>query len=159
MENIISGSVGGIHLIAAITAIISGTVVFVFPKGTQGHKRVGYIYIASMIPMLVSSFMLYNLFGSFGVFHMAAVLSSITLLGGMVPLLIKLPKKNGLYFHFAFMYWSVIGLYAAFFAEVFTRIPETPFYLMVGVASGLTFGIGGYIFKKRKAYWIHSFVE
>mgnify|MGYP006270489875 CR=1 FL=1 len=32
------------------------------------------------------------------------------------------------------MYWSVVGLYAAFAAEILTRIPDTPFLNMVGLA-------------------------
>ena len=55
------------------------------------------------------------------------------------------------------MYWSVIGLYAAFAAEVLTRIPDTPFFGMVGVA---TFGImlsGGVFFGINKKKWIKTF--
>ena len=36
--------------------------------------------------------------------------------------------------HFSFMYWSVRGLYAAFAAEVLTRIPEANFFGMVGIS-------------------------
>ena len=108
--------------------------------------------------MLISSFLLYNLFGSFGVFHIASIVSSATLAGGMIPIITKKPGKNWVAYHFSFMYWSVLGLYGAFFSEIFTRIPETPFFGMVGIASGLTFGIGGYVFKKRKDIWFKQFV-
>ena len=94
MENLVSGTVGSLHLITAILALITGTAVLILPKGTQLHKRMGYGYVASMIPMLITSFMLYNLFGSFGVFHVAALLSSLTLLGGMIPIFTKKPEKN-----------------------------------------------------------------
>ncbi|NQX78524.1 DUF2306 domain-containing protein [Gilvibacter sp.] len=158
MENLISGTVGGLHLLTAILAMIAGTAVLLLPKGTKLHKRMGYVYVASMTPMLVTAFMLYNLFGYFGVFHIAAIVSGITLLGGMVPVFTKRPKNDWIAYHFAFMYWSVLGLYAAFFSEVFTRIPETPFFGMVGIATALTFGIGGFVFKKRKQQWFEQFV-
>lgn len=157
MDHLISGPIGGLHLLTAITAIIFGTAVIAMPKGTKLHKKMGYAYVASMIPMLITSFLLYNLFGGFGVFHVAAIVSSATLLGGMIPIYYKRPKHNWIAYHFSFMYWSVIGLYGAFFSEIFTRIPETPFFAMVGIATGITFGIGGYVFKKRKDVWFKQF--
>lgn len=157
MENLISGNIGLIHLITAILALIFGTAVLIANKATKFHKRLGYGYVASMVPMLITSFMLYNLFGSFGVFHIASIVSFATLVGGMVPVFTKRPGSNWAAYHFSFMYWSVLGLYGAFFSEVFTRIPETPFFGMVGIASALTFGIGGYVFSKKKSQWFNEF--
>ncbi|ARV13263.1 hypothetical protein BTO09_13345 [Gilvibacter sp. SZ-19] len=159
MENYISGTVGAIHLLTAVIALIAGTAVLLLKKGTRTHKRWGYLYVIAMIPMLVTSFMLYNLFGHFGIFHFAAIVSGLTLIGGMLPIMTKRPKTNWMAYHFSFMYWSVLGLYGAFFSELFTRIPETPFFGMVAIATGMVFGIGGYVFKKQKAIWFSRFVS
>lgn len=157
MENLISGPVGALHLITAFMSLFFGTAVLLLKKGTKLHRKLGYGYVASMLPMLITSFMLYNLFRGFGVFHIAAIVSTLTLIGGMIPIFTKRPAKSWLAYHFSFMYWSVLGLYGAFFSEIFTRIPETPFFGMVGIASALTFGIGGYVFGKKKARWFEAF--
>ncbi|MFK7905769.1 MAG: hypothetical protein AB8B69_11620, partial [Chitinophagales bacterium] len=92
-----------------------------------------------------------------GIFHYMTLVSLVTISLGMIPIWTKRPKNNWRYLHFAFMYWSVIGLYAAFAAEALTRIPETPFYSMVGYASfGVVF-IGGIVFGINKPKWVALF--
>jgi uncharacterized membrane protein len=52
----------------------------------------------------------------------------------------------------------VLGLYAAFASELSVRIPERPFYTMVGIATGVIFLIGSvFIFwkeRKRRNYFV-----
>ena len=48
-------------------------------------------------------------------------------MAGMYPILSR-KGKNYIIRHFNYMYWSVVGLYYAFCAEVLTRIP---FYLSI----------------------------
>lgn len=119
---------GQIHLYAAIAALITGTLVLFARKGTQNHKRIGYLYCASMVILLITAFMIYSLFGSWGIFHWAAIISSATLAAGMIPMLIRKPEKSYLSLHLGFMYWSVMGLYAAFFAETLVRLPDLAFF-------------------------------
>ena len=117
---------------------------------------VGYVYWVSMSMLLTTAFMIYRLFSGFGIFHLAAVLSTITLLGGMIPVLRRKPK-HWVFLHFIWMYWSVIGLYAAFASEMLTRIPSTPFFGMVGFATGGIILTGAIIFSKKKKQWIKEF--
>lgn len=159
METIIHSTTGWIHFITASIAMISGTAILVLPKGTKQHKGVGYWYVVSMLIMLATSFMLYGLFGGFGVFHVASIVSTLTLIAGMIPAWRRKPGSNWVSYHFSFMYWSVLGLYAAFFSEILTRVPTTPFFGMVGIASLLTFGIGGYVFSKKKKQWFAIFAS
>jgi len=156
-----SSVIGIIHFAASILALLSGTLVLYYTKGTLKHKIIGHTYAFSMLVVLVTSFMIYRLHGKFGVLHGFAVISSIALLGGMLPILFKWPKHYFTY-HFSFMYWSVIGLYCAFAAEVLTRIPiwfglahniAIIFYLMVGIATALVGGIGSRYFRKYKYKW------
>lgn len=162
----LSSTIGVIHFVASIFALVSGTYVLGALKGKRVHKQVGYVYSVSMFVVLLTSFMIYRLHGTFGILHVFAVISSVTLFAGMVPVLLKRPA-NYLTMHFSFMYWSVIGLYCAFSAEVFTRIPLVYeldanvvgiFYAMVGIASALVGGIGSIYFKKYKTRWI-DYVE
>ncbi|MBW1297761.1 DUF2306 domain-containing protein [Aquimarina litoralis] len=154
-------TVGIIHFASSIISLISGTIVIAKSKGTKTHKQVGYVYTLSMIILLITSFMIYRLHGTFGVLHWFSVISSITLLLGMLPMILKRPKSY-LHLHLSFMYWSVIGLYCAFFAEVLTRIPFIlkvdqniipVFYALVGVATGLVGGMGSLFFRKYKKRW------
>ncbi len=153
MRQIIFSEIGLIHLIASISALIFGTLVLVLTKGTKFHKQIGYAYTVSMLGLLVTAFMIYRLFGRFGIFHMTAIISTISLLGGMIPVILRKPVNSWLSWHYGFMYWSVIGLYAAFVAETMVRIPQAPFYRMVGFAAfGVTI-IGAVIFGIYKQKW------
>ena len=167
-ENIVSSDIGLIHLIASVLALITGTLVLFLTKGTQLHKKIGYTYVTSMTILLVTAFMIYRLFGTWGIFHWSALISSLTLICGIVPILTKRPAKNYILFHFSFMYWSVIGLYGAFAAETLVRmpkiviesgIPNKVFYNMTGIAVGLTMGIGAYFFIKLKSKWETQFAR
>ena len=111
-----------------------------------------------MLILNITAFMTYRLFGTLGIFHYAAILSLLTLVGGMV-LAIRRTNKNWIYQHFSLMYWSVIGLYPAFASEALTRIPETPFFGMVGIATALITLIGALFFIKCKKTWRTQFAK
>lgn len=152
MENLYHDTSGLIHLITAALAVLSGTAVILMQKGSRRHKQIGYVYVISMTIMLLTSFMIYRLFDGFGIFHFFSIVSTLTLLGGMVPALLRKPS-NWLPLHFSFMYWSVFGLYAAFVAEIFTRVPGMQFYNMLGVAIFLVMGAGYFFWYKNKKKW------
>ncbi|WP_394750971.1 DUF2306 domain-containing protein [Spongiimicrobium salis] len=156
-----SNTTGIVHLIASIIALLTGTLVLVMTKGSPIHRKVGYLYVFSMSILLGSSFMIYRLHGTFGILHLFSVISSLTLLAGMIPMVLRKPK-NYFSYHVSFMYWSVIGLYCAFCAEVFTRIPFlieveehffSIFYALVGISIAIVSGIGSRYFRKYKKGW------
>jgi uncharacterized membrane protein len=160
-DPIITDTTGLVHTLASILALIFGTWVLLTKKGNQRHKQMGYAYTASMAAVLVTSFFMYNLFGGFGIFHVFAIVSSATLVAGMVPILRKKPKHY-ISLHFNFMYWSVIGLYGAFLAEVLTRIPPMViqdkeilplFFKLVGLSIFIIMGFGYYFMFKKKKDW------
>jgi len=158
MRQIVFSNVGFIHLVASVLALIFGSVVLISEKGTKRHKQIGYAYFVSMIAVIATAFMIYRLFGRFGIFHVTALISLLTLSAGMIPAILRKPVNRWLRWHYGFMYWSVIGLYAAFMAESLVRIPQTPFFGMVGVATFGVIIIGGIVFgicqKKWSAiYW------
>ena len=162
LGNIISSSTGFVHLAFSIVALLTGTLVLIYKKGTRKHKIIGYCYAISMLGVLTTAFMIYQLYGTFGLFHWLAVVSSITLLGGMVPVLMKRPSSY-ISLHYNFMYWSVMGLYGAFAAETMVRIPDiaiesgipnTTFYNMTGIAVGITMGLAAYFARKNKKKWM-----
>lgn len=156
MNYFIHDWVGGLHLLASIIALITGTMILALQKGTDEHIKIGYIYAGSMTVVVITAFMIYRLFGGWGIFHWAALVSGITLAGGMIPAILRKPE-NWVIAHFSFMYWSVLGLYAAFLSEVLTRVPEQPFFNMVGIGTGVVMAIGGTWFYYRKDYWERQF--
>lgn len=150
---VVSGEIGLIHLTSAISALITGTWILAANKGTIIHRAVGYIYVVSMLLMLVTAFLIYRLFGTFGIFHFFAVVSSVTLLGGMIPAIRRKPEKSWLDWHFSFMYWSVLGLYGAFIGEILVRIPETRSFRLLGLAIFVVMALGYLIFSFFKKRW------
>lgn len=151
--NLVHSTVGVIHLASAIGALATGTLVLVMHKGTRRHKRIGYVYTVLMLTLNFTAFCIYRLFNGFGPFHLAAILSLVALVAGMGPVLLRKPATRWLSLHFAFMYYSVIGLYAAFVSEVVTRIPGLPFGVMVGVGTGLVMLVGIVVFELNKKKW------
>lgn len=166
MENIVSGTTGSIHLIASIIALITGLFVLITTKGTRTHKQVGYVYSISMILLNLTAFMLYNLYGKFGIFHWFAVISCLTLFAGLYPVLTK-NSKNYLLTHFNFMYWSVVGLYCALIAEIFSRLPKivltetgepmTAFYKGVGIGIGVVMMIAVAFYIRYQPKWTKQY--
>lgn len=164
MDNIVTGATGLIHLTSSIIALITGVFVLTTTKGTKAHKQIGYIYVISMIILNITAFMIYRLFGKFGIFHWFAILSFLTLLLGIYPVLVK-NFKNYILVHFNYMYWSVVGLYCALCAEILTRIPfiyDLPnkrqlFGILTGVSIFIVMTIATIIFVKMKPKWTREY--
>ena len=116
------------------------------PKGTRRHRQIGWIYAVSMLLLNVTALMIYKLFGGFGPFHVAAIVS----LGGLVPAVISARKAKSARLardlvargrwverHYHWMTWSYVGLCAAAVSETATRLPIA----RPGPGAGLEFGI------------------
>ena len=148
LNQIIHSSIGWFHFITAVLAMVTGTMVLLNKKGTIFHKRTGYVYVVSMLLLNISSFFIMN-FGSFSLFHFFAIVSLVSIFGGMLPTIKK--KKNWLGYHFYFMSWSVVGLYCAFWAEVGTRFVNNmrDFWWMVALATFITAFIGSRIINRE----------
>lgn len=137
------------HIAAALLAMVLGAVVLLRRKGDRRHRILGYGYVSAMVLVNLSAFGLYGLFGTFGPFHVAAIISLLTLLAGMRAVLSRPHKPDWLVTHLTYMYWSVIGLYAAFFSELMVRLPiGATFGMAVGSATILTILLGG-LFQRR----------
>lgn len=164
--NFITSNTGLIHFIASIFALLLGTLVLILPKGTSKHKIIGRLYALTMLVVLTTAFMTYRLFGTWGIFHWTAVISSLTLICGLIPILTKRPTNNFKSLHFSFMYWSIMGVYGAFVSETLVRmpkvvvesgIPNSVFYNMTGIGTAIVMGLGVYFFLKNKSKWDKQF--
>ena len=133
-----------LHVASAVLALAAGLAVFFRRKGGRAHRAIGYVYTAAMVVMLLTAFLIYNLFGGFGPFHVAAVVSSAVLVAGFVPVFLRRPKDRWLEWHYGYMCMSYVGLVAAGVAEVLVRVPGAPFWgTVAGASAAVAFaGIG-----------------
>jgi uncharacterized membrane protein len=159
MKAIYFDNIGLTHLVFAVLSIIAGSLVLYLPKGTRNHRQIGYVYAVCMIIILVSSLLIYRLFKGFGLFHVATLVSFFYLSMGMYAPLFNRKNKNWMLRHFTYMYWSVLGLYAAFVAEISARVPETPFFPMVGMGSMSVIVIGIIGWRNNKEKWRRNWVR
>ena len=150
-------TIGWIHLYSALVALAAGTWVIARPKGTTTHRRVGWLYFASMLTLNVTALMIYRLTKFFGPFHVAALGSLATLVIGIIPAWRRKPA-NWLDHHYFWMGYSYLGLLAATVAETATRLPalqtfsggpNPTFWAVVVVASVSVFVAGGRLVKSR----------
>ena len=137
-------TLGWIHTVFGIVALLAGTAVVLLRKGTRWHRTMGHVYLTSMISLNTTSLFIYNLFGHFGPFHWLALSSLLTLIAGMVPIFTRRPKGLWVEWHAIFINISFIGLVAATAAEISSRIPglEDVFGPVVGLTSALVIGVG-----------------
>ena len=139
--------IGLVHTIFSVVALIAGTAVVATRKGTRWHRTLGHLYLTSMLALNISALFIGRLFGGFGPFHALAVYSLIILVVGMVPVLTRWPKRGWLRWHAAAISGSYVGLVAAFFAEITSRLPglEQHFGLVVTVTSVVINAVGFYL--------------
>ena len=159
---------GQVHLIAAIAALAIGALVLLTsPKGTRRHRQIGWTYTVAMLVLNVTALMIYRLFGRFGPFHAAAIVSLVTLAWGVWCALQAKSSRRGrdlarrarwVNRHYYFMTWSYVGLWAAAVSEVATRVPAfrpgpgqgLAFGLTVAAATILVVALGAWLIEARR---------
>jgi uncharacterized membrane protein len=141
---------GYFHTSAAMAALVFGAFVFPMIKGTRLHKMLGYLYASALLATNVTAFGLYHLTGHFGMFHIAAIVSFLTLLAALIPVIIRRPRKSWLSLHYKYTSWSYVGLLAAALSEAAVRLPHAPFWPAVALGSAIFFGIGGWLITRMK---------
>ena len=161
-------ALGWIHTATALAALMTGAVVLLVPKGTARHRQFGWIYVANMLALNVTALLIYRLFGRFGPFHVAAVLSLIAVVlgttSGIRTRRYRATRQLGAlsraaHFHYAWMTWSYVGLAGAAVAETATRVPffrprpgqGLAFGLAVAVSALLVFAVGARLIRTRRA--------
>jgi uncharacterized membrane protein len=136
---------GLVHAAFGVGALILGLSLLLRRKGTRVHRRIGQAYVLSMVLLNATALMIYDLYGRFGPFHVASVISLATLGAGFVPVYLRRPRAGWLQQHAIFMCWSYVGLMAAFVSEVAVRVPGVGFGFAV-VAATVIVVAGGALF-------------
>jgi uncharacterized membrane protein len=150
----ITSSMGGIHVAAAVAALAFGAMVLVVGKGTPFHRTIGGGYVVAMCLVNLSAFAIYRLTGHFEPFHAMALASLVALARGITAALLRRP--GWLLTHYRGMAWSYLGLLAATAAEIGLRVFPTrglighPWQIIaVGIAAGLAFLVLGLVVLPR----------
>jgi uncharacterized membrane protein len=100
------------HLVAAVSALLVGSVVLLLPKGTPTHRAVATVYVIALVLVDVAALLLHRE-NAFGVFHALALSSLLTIAVGLFPLLVGRRSPRVIATHAYCMTWSYSGLVAA----------------------------------------------
>ena len=103
-----------------------GAAVFLKPKGTPEHKRLGRMFFAAMLISNLLVLTIYSDTGQPSVFHMLAVVSILSLIAAVV--LVRLPgtTKGHRIAHGHIMLWSYGGVVGAGLGQGATALGYTP---------------------------------
>ena len=126
---------GAVHVAFGLAALASGAAVLLRRKGTASHRRLGWTYAAAMLGLNGTAFLIYRLFGGVGPFHVAALASLVTLVGGLIPAIRRRPADRWVERHYYWMTYSYVGLLAATTSEIVTRLPGPIFWWAVAAGT------------------------
>jgi uncharacterized membrane protein len=113
-----------IHVITAVAGLALGAAVLSMPKGTPLHRRIGIAYFGAMLVTNLSimpvSARVMPIIGTFGFFHILAVVSLITLMFGGLALAQwhKSRDPERMRAHQNHMAFSYLGLVMAAASEI-----------------------------------------
>jgi uncharacterized membrane protein len=100
------------HVLAAVSALLVGAAVFLWPKGTQTHRAIGAVYVLALVLVNVAALSLHRE-DTFGMFHVLAVSSLVTIMVGLPPMLLGKRSPPVIATHAYCRAWSYAGLVAA----------------------------------------------
>jgi uncharacterized membrane protein len=112
-----------IHAFAAMGAFALGVVQLTAPKGTFPHRTVGWIWVALMLTVAVSSFWIHDIrmFGPFSAIHLLSIVTLVT-----VPAAVLAARRHHVVKHRKAMTSIFIG--ALVIAGFFTFMPGRIMY-------------------------------
>jgi uncharacterized membrane protein len=140
---------GTIHIALAITALGVGAAMFLQKKGGRRHRNFGYLYTGALLLVNLSSLLVYRDSAGPGPFHILALVSLATLSAGVVPALLRTPRRAWINRHAYFMSWSYVGLVAAGAGQMATVISDLPSVIAVGLPSVVIVMVGAVLIHTR----------
>lgn len=99
------------HVVTASLALLLGALVFLLPKGTGLHRKIGYGYVAAMTVSSVSAFFLDRFNGGFSLFHALAIFTLLNLALGLYTIRRAVRTGNAglIRRHYGFMAGSYVA--------------------------------------------------
>jgi len=107
-----------IHAFAAMSAFALGLIQFAAPKGTLPHRTIGWIWVALMTVIALSSFFIHGikLVGPFSPIHLLSIFTLV-----MLPLAVLHARRHNVKRHRGAMIGIFVG--ALIIAGAFTLVP------------------------------------
>lgn len=107
-----------IHAFAAMAAFALGIVQFAAPKGTFRHRTMGFMWVALMVAVAVSSLWIHEirLWGPWSPIHLLSIFTLI-----MLPVAVWHAHRHRVQHHKWTMFWIFTG--ALVIAGIFTFVP------------------------------------
>ena len=130
------------HLVAAVSALLVGSVVLLLPKGTPTHRRIATFYVLALVLVNVAALSLHRE-NAFGVFHALAVASLVTIAVGLSPLLLGKSSPRVIATHGYCMTWSYAGLVAAGCGQLTVTVRQDAGAWVVPVVIVAVLSVGG----------------
>lgn len=131
-----------VHTAVGLVALVAGAWNLAATKGTRRHRVVGWAYAGSMATLLLTSFAIFEVFGSFGAFHVMSLVSGGTLAMAVYCPLRRKSRPVWLEEHYMWISYSYLGLLMATGSHFFDYLPGWPFWPRAAMFWGLPFAIG-----------------
>ena len=133
-----------IHIVCGLLALYVGFILFVKPKHSPSHKRLGYVYVVSLTLVDLTGLSMYAIKDSgINAFHFLAIGNLIALYGGLFAMIVKRPIKRWYRFHYYMLAWSYVGLVTATVVEIAVKTVQQPSIAMIGLTCVIAVGCGG----------------
>ena len=136
------------HVLAAFSALGTGAAVLLLPKGTHTHRVVGTVYVLALLLVNVAALSLHRE-NTFGVFHVLAVVSLVTITVGLSSLLLGKTSPMVITTHAYCMTWSYAGLVAAGCGQLTVAVGPDVGAWVVPVAIATVLSISGVLIFGR----------
>jgi uncharacterized membrane protein len=147
------------HVVAAFSALLVGAAVLLVAKGTSTHRVIGGLYVLALVLVNVAALSLHRE-NTFGVFHVLAVASLVTIAVGLSPLLLGKRSPPRVATHAYCMTWSYAGLVAAGCGQLAAALGPGDGSWVVPVVIGTVLSISGVvIFGRVPATLDHMLAE
>jgi len=103
-----------------------------------------------MYLLCLTSFSIFELFAGFGVFHVMAIVSTVTMTSGFIPVLLRRKLKGWFIGHYKGMLFSYMGLVMATNSHLFKYLQPMIGFVGAGIILWAVPGIVGTIWINRK---------
>ncbi|MEQ8587207.1 MAG: DUF2306 domain-containing protein [Thalassobaculaceae bacterium] len=121
-----SGTVVALHALVALFALVAGAIQLAAPKGTIGHRVLGFAWVSAMAAVAASSFWIHTFrwVGPFSAIHLLSVLVLYTLVYSILSV-----RRGNIRAHRS----SMVSLYvlALLLTGAFTLLPGRAMHAVV----------------------------
>lgn len=136
------------HVLAALSALGAGAAVLLLRKGTHTHRRLGTVYVVALALVNAAALSLHRE-STFGVFYALAIVSLVTIVAGLSPLLVGKRSPVVIANHAYCMTWSYAGLVAAGSGQLTVTLGQDAGAWVVPVTIAVVLTLSGFVIFGR----------